>query len=88
MNRGDDERLYVAVKVDAGTPAPTEPTVLMARNAEVMSAVSFGWGLVLAHQLGDGVWVAMSDQPWASGLQPEWVLLTLSGTVIAPDVTP
>jgi hypothetical protein len=60
----------------------------MARNAEVMSAVSFGWGLVLAHQLGDGVWVAMSDQPWASGLQPEWVLLTLSGTVIAPDVTP
>ena len=88
MNRGDDERLYVAVRVDAGTPAPAEPTVLMARNAEVMSAVSFGWGMVLAHQLGDGVWVAMSDQPWASGLQPEWVLLTLSGTVIAPDVTP
>jgi uncharacterized membrane protein len=86
--RGDDDRLHVAVKVDPGAPAPSEPTVLMARNAEMMSAVSFAWGLVLPHQLGEGIWVALSDQPWASGQQPGWVLATLSGGMINPDSTP
>lgn len=86
--RGDDERLHIAVKVDAGAPAPSEPTVLMARNAEMMSAVSFAWGLVLPHQLGGGMWLALSDQPWASGQQPGWVLATFSGVMINPDSAP
>jgi hypothetical protein len=86
--RGDDDRLHVAVKVEAGALAPSEPTVLMARNAEMMSAVSFAWGMVLPHQLGEGMWLALSDQPWASGQQPGWVLATLSGGMINPDSTP